>query len=99
MCGLSLVFDFAIGKDPEREATPSKDKIAKLFLEPSNLLFVSLLKRKEIKEAIFKTKKKMKENINYLSNTDDFPEATHYAPYLYGNYIGLVAHGDTEATI
>ncbi len=35
-------FDFALGKDPDSEASPRKDKIAKLFLEPSNILFSAL---------------------------------------------------------
>jgi len=90
-------FDFALGRDPDRESTPLKDKIAKKFLEPSNILFLSLLKGNCVKESVVKAKKKMKENIDYLSVTNDFPEASHYAPFLYWNYVGLAAHGDEEA--
>ena len=92
-------FDFALGKDPESEASPQYDKIANLFLEPSNILFSSLLNRKSVKTSVEKAKKKMKDNIEYLHTTDSFPEAIYYAPFLFGNYLGLIAHGDNEAFI
>ena len=92
-------FDFAIGKDPDSEASPRMDKIAKYFLEPSNTLASGLIDGKTAKEAVSKAKEQMKDNISYLSTTRDFPEAIHYAPYLYGNYAGLVVVGDEEASI
>ena len=92
-------YDFSIGRDPNSEASPRMDKIAKHFLEPSNLLVSCLLKGKIVKEAITKAKEKMKDSIGYFSTTKDFPEAPHYAPYLYGNYTGLIAHGDEEVCI
>lgn len=92
-------FDFAIGKDPESEAAPRKDKIAKFFLGPSNILFSSLMKGQSTETAVSKAKKKMEEYLGFLSTTDSFPEAPHYAPYLFGNYIGLVIHGNREAKI
>ena len=92
-------YDFAIGRDPDSEAAPRKDKIAKYFLEPSNILVTCLLKGKSVEVAIKSAKKKMEENIAFLSTTDKFPEASHYAPYLFGNYAGLVIHGNPEASI
>jgi len=92
-------FDFALGKDPDREAVPSKDKIAKLFLEPSNLLVSSILKGASTRNALDKSKKMIKENVLYLTTTDDFQDARHYAPFLYGNYLGLTIQGDQKASI
>lgn len=92
-------FDFAIGKDPDSEAAPRRDKIAKYFLEPSNLLFSCLLKGANVGVAVKRAKKLMEENIGFLSTTDEFPEAPHYAPYLFGNYAGLITYGDSEASI
>src|SRR3989344_7021457 len=92
-------FDFALGKDPNSEAVPAKDKIAKFFLEPSNLLFSSLLEGKTVNNSIIKAKKMMRDNIWFLSTTDKFPEASHYAPFLFGNYSGLVALGNQSAVI
>ena len=91
--------DFALGKDPESEASPRHDKIAKLFLEPSNILFSSLLNGYNVQTAVEKAKNKMKENIWYLNTTKSFPEAIYYATFLFGNYLGLVAHGDKNASI
>ena len=91
-------FDFALGKDPNSEAAPRKDKIAKLFLEPSNILVKFLLNGNTVYKSVETARKKMKENVDYLSVTNDFPEASHYAPFLYGNYLGLIAHGDKETS-
>lgn len=91
--------DFAIGKDSDSEASPKHDKIAKLFIEPSNILFSSLLNRKSVEACVKKARKKMKDNIDYLHTTDSFPEAIYYAPFLFGNYLGLVAHGDKDAFV
>ena len=99
VCFIGYDSDFAIGRDEESEAAPSKDKIAKLFLEPSNILVKNILKGNRVELAIDKAKKIMKENINYLHTTEDFPEAIDYAPYLFANYVGLVAHGDMQASI
>lgn len=92
-------FDFALGKDPNSEAAPMKDKIAPLFLEPSNILFSSLLKGNSVETAVARSKKKMKENISYLVYKNPFLEAQSLAPWLYGNYIGLIFHGDPNVSI
>ena len=31
--------------------------------------------------------------------TKDFPDAGDYAHFLFGNYLGLITHGDEEASI
>lgn len=98
-CFIGYEFDFAFGKDPDSEAVPRRDKIAKLFLEPSNILFKSILNGKTVRDSIIKAKLKMKENIWYLSTTDSFPEASYYAPFLFGNYSGLIALGDELVSI
>jgi len=92
-------FDFAIGRDPDSEASPRRDKIARFFIEPSNILVSNLIQGKNAKYSVFIAKEKMRENIDYLSTTKDFPDAIHYAPYLYGNHAGLVIRGNEEASI
>ncbi|MEK6927205.1 MAG: hypothetical protein AABX11_02130 [Nanoarchaeota archaeon] len=99
ICFIGYEFDFALGKDPDSESTPSKDKIAKLFMEPSNLLFKNILEGCPIKYAVEKAKEMMNKNVWYLNTTNAFPEAIHYAPYLYGNYLGLVAKGNDNASV
>lgn len=99
VCFIGYETDFALGKDPESEASPRHDRIVKLFLEPSNLLFASLLEGKSVKISVEKAKKEMLDNVWYLNTTDSFPEAVYYAPFLFGNYSGLVAHGNEEASV
>ncbi len=99
LCFVGYEDDFAIGRDPESEATPAKDKIAKLFLEPSNILVKSILKRNTVAIAIDRAKRKMEENLSYLHTTEDFPEAIDYAPYLFGNLLGLIAHGNKQTSL
>jgi len=98
LCFIGYHSDFALGRDPDSEAVPRRDKIASLFLEPSNLLFSSLLRGVNVKESLEKAKKKMLDNIWFLNTTDKL-NASYYAPFLFGNYIGLTAHGDEEASI
>lgn len=99
LCFVGYTEDFALGKDPNREATPLKDRIAKLFLEPSNFLVQTILKGKTVKEAVERAKNKMLKNIDYLNSTDEFLDASHYAPYLFSNYLSLVAYGKDSALI
>ena len=88
-----------MGKDPDSEASPRHDRIAKFFLEPSNALFSSLIEGSNVKNSVEKAKIMMMKNIWYLNTTKSFPEAIYYAPFLFGNYLGLVAHGNQKASI
>lgn len=90
--------DFALGMDGNSQAVIQRDKRAKLFLEPSNLLVESLLKGNSAKEAVEKAKKQMKENISKLK-TDPFPDAKDYIPYLFNNYLILEVLGNKNAKI
>jgi len=90
--------EFALGMDTNYQATPLRDKRARMFLEPSNRLFESLLKGNKVKVAVDKSKKLIKRNISLLK-TDNSPEAAYYAPYLFSNYLSLVVHGDEEVSI
>ncbi len=99
ICFIGYNKDFNLGKDPNSEASPRRDKIAKLFLEPSNILVKSLIDGCSVKVAIERAKEKMRENIWYLSTTKDFLEAPFYAPFLFGNYISLISYGDVKASI
>ena len=92
-------FDFALGKDPDSEASPRHDRIAKFFLEPSNALFSSLIEGNNVKDSVERAKIMMMKNVWHLNTTKSFPEAIYYAPFLFGNYLGLIAHGDQEASI
>lgn len=91
--------EFALGRDPDSEATPRRDRIAKLFLEPSNLLFSSLIKGNSVGDAVNRAKKKIMENIWFLNTTNEFPEAPHYAPFLFNNLFCLKICGDSTVSV
>jgi len=91
--------DFALGMDPNCQASIKRDEIAKFFLEPSNLLVKSLLKGNSIEEAICKAKELMKINISKLRTTNLFLNATDYIPYLYNNYLVLEAYGNVDTKL
>jgi len=99
ICFIGYDEDFNLGKDSDSEASPRRDNIAKLFLEPSNILVRSLIDGSSVKIAIKKAKEQMRKNIWYLSTTKDFPEAPFLAPFLFSNYTSLIVHGDDEASI
>ncbi|MBI5880692.1 hypothetical protein HZB90_01025 [archaeon] len=95
---IGYVDEFALGMDVNCQTTVHRDKRAKLFLEPSNLLVKSLLKGNSAIEAVNKAKQMMKENISKL-RTDPSPEAKDYIPYLFSNYQVLELFGNKAAKI
>lgn len=90
--------EFALGMDGYCQTSIQRDKIARRFLEPSNLLVESLLKGNSVGGAVTKAKEAMQENISQLK-TDPFSYAIDYVPYLYNNYLVLVLHGDDKAVL
>ena len=95
---IGYIDDFALGMDINSQTVVHKDKRAKLFLEPSNLLVKSILKGNSVIEAVNKAKDMMKENISKL-RTDPFPDAKDYIPYLFNNYSILEIFGNKEAKL
>ena len=95
---IGYVNEFALGMDTDSQAAVYKDKRAKLFLDPSNLLVKSLLKGNTAKDAVTKAKDLMKVNISKL-RTDPFPDAKDYLPYLYNNYLFLELMGNESAAL
>lgn len=95
---IGYVDEFALGMDVDCQASIHRDKRAKLFLEPSNLLVSALLKGNSAIDAVNKAKKLMKDNISKL-RTDTSPDAKDYIPYLFNNYIVLEIFGDSNAKL
>ena len=95
---IGYVDEFALGMDKNNQTTIYRDKRAKLFLEPSNLLVSSLLKGNSAEKATIKAKELMRKNISKL-RTDPFPDAKDYLPYLYNNYFVLDVLGNKSAVL
>ena len=78
---------------------PLKDQIAKLFIEPSNLIPISLLKGNSVKDAYRKSQEAMSRNFSFMLSTRATQAERDAAPYLWINKKYQVVLGDSEAKI
>lgn len=76
---------------------PLDDDIAKLFLDPSNQVAVSLLKGNKTQDAIRKSRKMSIKNIQKLLNSAASKESVLYAKFLWANMHHQVCLGDQDA--
>ena len=76
---------------------PLEDNIAKLFLDPSNQVAVSLLKGNKTQEANRKSKELSIRNIQKLLNSASSKESVLYARFLWSNMYNQVCHGNQNA--
>jgi len=94
--GYKLPFMFYI--DNDWVSIPKKDKIAPLFLEPSNLVPISLIKGNSALHAHENSKKQILKNINKVLR-EGGRESFLFAEALWNNYIGQVLIGNPYATL
>ncbi|MFC1612551.1 hypothetical protein ACFL29_01740 [Patescibacteria group bacterium] len=78
---------------------PLEDKVAKLFLEPSNQVVVSLLKEHTAKESSVNSKKFSQRNIRKLLSSETSTNSSAYIDYLLWNMKNQVCLGDEGAEI
>jgi len=76
---------FAVGYNPSKITNPLKDEIAELFIEPSNLIPISLLKGNAVKKAYEKSQNAMWRNLMFMLSTKASPSQKDAAPYLWIN--------------
>ena len=88
---------FTIGYTPSKITTPLKDKVARLFIEPSNLVPISLLKGNTIENAYKKSQDAMGRNFLFMLSTKASQAQKDAAPYLWINKKYQVALGDQKA--
>src|SRR3989338_2530218 len=92
-CFIGYELPFQFYRDATWELNPAKDKIAPLFLEPSNKIPISILKGKSTLEAHENSKRQMLKNITKVlrnPNNDSLP----IAEALWNNYEGQVLLGN-----
>lgn len=94
--GYELPFMFYI--DTRNTFNPLNDSTSRLFLEPSNLVPISIIKGNTTKEAHENSKKAILKNINKLLRNKD-KESYFIAEAMWNNYIGQVIFGDELATL
>lgn len=91
--------DFVFFNDDRKIAHPENDKVAGLFLDPSNRLSISLVKGNTISEATGKSKKHFFENVKKLLDSDKNSQdySSSLIPYLAWNMKYQVCYGDQDA--
>lgn len=86
--------DFIFCHDEHKISRPLNDKIAKLFLEPSNQVAISLIKGNKSKEASKRSKKFFLRNMQKLLSSEALPESNQYAKFLWWDMKHQVCLGD-----
>lgn len=89
---------FAIGINNNFVFRPKDDPLAKLFLEPSNLIGTTLIKGNTVKEAHERSILGMKRTLLEMTMSN-IPNKKDYIFALYNNMLGQVVIGDDQARI
>ena len=86
-------------RSKSQHTRPLTDRISKLFLEPSNLVPISLIKGHTVKEAYNRSQESMRRNFSYMISSKASTEERDAAFFLWSNYSCQVMLGNGEAKI
>lgn len=89
--------DYFLGYSQSKSTQPLADRVAGLFLEPSNLIPISLLKENTAGESFRKSQEAMRRNIRFMNSSAALPSQKDAAPYLWRNVKSQTVLGDQEA--
>lgn len=95
-CFIGYKTPFSFWIDERWSSKPSNDNIARLFLEPSNLIVISLLKGNTTKEAFNKSLDMSKRNVLKLLKIQEEPGATASIMLLWNNIEGQDILGEKD---
>lgn len=90
---------FVFYTEDERYSKPLEDKTAKLFLDPSNQVAVSLIKGNQAGEANLRSRNKFRENIRQLMIEGPSSPYFYTLGHLYNNMIHQICLGDKTAKL
>lgn len=88
---------FFLGYSPIKVTRPLTDDVAKLFMDPSNLMPISLIKGNTAEQSYWKSQEAMGRNVRFMLSSKAKQEQRDAVPYLLANKINQVALGDTSA--
>lgn len=91
--------DYFLGYSQPKIVRPLEDDVAKLFLEPSNLIPISLLKGNSVGGSFKKSQEAMRRNVRFMNSSLARPSQKDAAPYLWRNIKSQIVHGDQEACL
>jgi hypothetical protein len=77
---------------------PKDDPLAKLFIDPSNLIATTIIKGNTVQEANHRSLLEMRKTLSEMISSN-IPNKKDYAFALYNNMIGQVVIGDDQAKI
>lgn len=77
--------NYSVGYTEEKRTRPLTDNVARLFLEPSNLIPQSLMFGNGPKEAYKISQKEMRKNLQYMLSSKASMDERDAAPYLWNN--------------
>ncbi len=77
---------------------PLDDSLARMFIEPSNLVPLSLLKGNTVKDAFRKSQEAMRRTLRFMLSSAATYEQRVTASFLWGNITAQVVVGDESAT-
>jgi hypothetical protein len=95
--GYNLPFIFYM--DEKWTTNPNNDKVAGLFLEPSNLVPISIIKGHTVLEAHNRAKKGMLKIMEKLLKSKQEEEIPFYLEALWNNYNGQIISGNNDAKL
>lgn len=90
---------FTIGYAPEKITRPLEDSVAKLFLEPSNLIPISILKGDSVGNAHLRSQKAMFKNLAFMLSSAASNLQKDAASYLWRNIKYQTVCGNEDAKI
>ncbi len=90
---------YAVGYSAASITRPLNDHVARLFLDPSNLVPISLLKGNTAQEAYQKSQASMARNLFFMLSTKATPAQKDAVPYLWANRKYQVLLGDPNAKV
>lgn len=91
--------DFVFFFEPEKISRPLEDKTAKLFMEPSNYVAISLLKGHSVEDSNKRSKDLYRKNIAKLLVAGPKSENYHTIRYLFWDMQHQIAIGDHNAIV
>ena len=99
-CFIGYNLPFVFYMDSKWTTKPNNDRIARLFIEPSNLVPISIIKGHSAVESHNNAKKQMLKTMNKLiKEGKKEQEIPFYLEALWNNYLGQVIYGNMEAKL
>jgi hypothetical protein len=98
-CFIGYRLPFIFYMDAQWTTKPNNDQIAKMFLEPSNLVPIYLIKGHQAIDAHERSKEQILRNMKKILAAPKDDESSLYIEALWNNYSGQVIYGKKEAKL